>query len=124
MSDEFLEHLREPPRSEFARELYGRLERRPEPRRRPARRLGLGLAALALLLALGSLLNAATSPAARIAQSGGFGPGAPVLAAGAHQSALGLVLETQSSERLHLPGSCAGCPRDLSVRRAVLSHHR
>jgi hypothetical protein len=123
MSDEFLERLREPPRPEFARELYRRLERRPTPPRQ-RRRLGLGLAALALLLALGGLLNAATSPDARIAQTGGLGPDALVLAASAHQSALVLVLETQSSERMHLPGSCAGCPRDLSVRRAMLSHHR
>jgi hypothetical protein len=120
MNDEFLEHLREPPRPEFARELYGRLARQPEPWRQPGRRLGLALAALGLLLALGGLLNTASGPAARIAQSGGFGPRAP----GTHQSDLALVLEMQTSERMQVFGSCAGCPRDLSVRRVVLSHHR
>lgn len=123
MSDDFLERLREPPRPEFARELYGRLARQPEPRRRPAGRLSLALAALALLLALGGLLSATTDPGARGARRG-FALAPPSLAASAHQSDLVVVWETQTNEQLHLLGSCAGCPRDLAVRRVVQSHHR
>lgn len=124
MSDDFLERLREPPRPEFARELYSRLARQSEPpRRRPSARLAAALAALALLLALGGLLRVATEPPTREARNG-FGLGPPSLAASAHQSDLVLVWETQTNESMHLLGSCAGCPRDLAVRRVGLSHHR
>ncbi len=121
MNDDFLERFREPPRPEFAQDLYRRIARRPE-RPRAHRRLAAALLALALLAPAGLLgLPHAAQHAAGTADHRLLDE---ALVASSHQTGLLAVLEAQHSAARPLLAACPGCPRDLSVRRVVLSHHR